>query len=223
MNFRDRLYELLSVEEVDQFLERYPTAAFFKAGSCHKTMQGFGYVEKALNQRPELHTGFVRVIESRPVSNYIAEITGVVHQSPQFILIKEGEVVYDVDNWNIVPEALEAALTLHLGNPVDAQAAAGKAVSDLAVYKRLLQDFIQGALPQQDFTNQWLKTFQMDAAMRSTEEFALLNSLFGDVDAALMERQSLPQALEAKEQEANPVKLRARVLMRQLEAFEARH
>ena len=40
MGLRDRMYELTEVSEVDEFLKQFPTGAIFKAGSCHKTMQG---------------------------------------------------------------------------------------------------------------------------------------------------------------------------------------
>jgi len=98
MGLKDRMYELTEVSEVDEFLEKFPTGAFFKAGSCHKTMQGFGYVEQALNAYENIHLGFVKVIQSRPVSNYIAELTEIVHQSPQLMLYMTKKPVYDVDN-----------------------------------------------------------------------------------------------------------------------------
>ena len=39
------LVPLTTPEEVDTFLAEYPQAAVFKAGTCHKTMQGFGVLE----------------------------------------------------------------------------------------------------------------------------------------------------------------------------------
>ncbi len=39
------LAPLTTPEEVEQFLKDYPLAAIFKAGTCHKTMQGFGVIE----------------------------------------------------------------------------------------------------------------------------------------------------------------------------------
>ena len=36
------LIPLTTAQEVDEFLKQYPLAAIFKAGTCHKTMQGFG-------------------------------------------------------------------------------------------------------------------------------------------------------------------------------------
>ena len=38
---RDRVVNLSTPEAVDAFLEQHPTSVIFKAGTCHKTMQGF--------------------------------------------------------------------------------------------------------------------------------------------------------------------------------------
>lgn len=188
MGLRSRLIELTALEHVDNFLAKHPVCAFFKAGSCHKTMQGFGYVEEALNKREELPLAFVRVVENRPVSNYIAEITHVTHQSPQFILMVDGKAVYDVDNWYIVPEALEEALDAHLG-PVKSQLPENKPVkqTDASSYINLLRQYVSGNVGEEKFKFQWLAMFQMDSELRSTQEFDLLNSLFGDVDRAIEE------------------------------------
>jgi len=189
MGLRQRMYELTTVEELEEFLQRFPTGAIFKAGSCHKTSQGFGQVEQALDPLEEIHLAFVRVIESRPVSNAIAEKTGIKHESPQLILFVEGQVVYAVDNWDISAEVIEQALDQHLGSMQRAPATQDvpSAREDVSVYVDLLKDFVQGNISTQEFENKWLTTFQMDATPRSTAEFSTLNSLFGDVDQALHE------------------------------------
>ena len=193
MALRDRMYELTAVEEVDEFLQEFPTSAFFKAGTCHKTMQGFGYVEEALNPRENIHLGFVKVVQFRPVSNYIAELTKVVHQSPQLILMVNKKPVYDVDNWNITPEALTSALNQHLGKVEGSARCAHHEEPSLEPYTRLLERFIQQEISEKEFAHQWLLLFQNDSSPRSTQQFALLNSLYGDVDAVLSHALSGPQ------------------------------
>lgn len=183
MSVRNRTYELTQVEEFDEFLAKFPVCAVFKAGSCHKTMQGYGHVEDALSGRPDVHVAFVRVIESRPVSNYIAETTGIKHESPQFILFVEGKPVYDVDNWDITPEALEANLEACLGS-VGENAQTSSHKGDVQPYVDLLQQLLDDQLPEEEFSQKWIMTFKMDASPRSTEEFRLLNSLYGDPDSA---------------------------------------
>ena len=192
MGLRQRMYELRSVEEVDQFLRRFPTSVFFKAGSCHKTMQGFGYVEQALNKCENIHLGLVRVVECRLVSNYIAEITGVVHQSPQFILMVDQKAVFDLDNWNITLETLEQGLSQFVGQLKEevtkTKVNTMVSNSDVSNYIKLLQKFVNTEVNEEDFEKNWLMTFQSDGSLRSLEEFDLLNGLFGDVDEAISKK-----------------------------------
>ncbi len=214
MGIRDRMYELTQVEELDEFLERFPTGVIFKAGSCHKTTQTFGYVEAALDPRSDIHMAFIRVIPSRPVSNAVAERTGITHQSPQFILFVDGKPVYDVDNWDITLDTLEAALKQHLGTAKQTKSVSTAArTSDVSAYVALLQEFVQDKIPPQDFEQRWLSTFQMDATPRSTHEFEVLNSLFGDVDAAVA-RHFVGQL--GRSQDANALKQRATDLLQVL-------
>ena len=113
MSLKDRIEFLTTPEQVDAFLTRHASAAVFKAGTCHKTNEGFAHVEAAFDRREDLALGVIRVVEARPASNRVVEITGIRHESPQLILFKDGKAVFDRDNWDIVPEDLEAALGEH--------------------------------------------------------------------------------------------------------------
>jgi bacillithiol system protein YtxJ len=177
-----KVIELKTVDDVDKFLLENPTSAFFKAGSCHKTMQGYAIVQEALKGR-YLRVGCVRVVECRPASNHIALRTGVKHESPQFILMIEGEAVFDLDNWEITPDAMQEGVEAHLGK---GNCTAKPLVrGDVAVYTELLEKYVAGTIEEETFQNEWLITFRDDATLRSQEEFEMLNSLFGDVDKAL--------------------------------------
>ncbi len=173
------LVPLTTPEEVDQFLTDYPLAAVFKAGTCHKTMQGFGVLETFL-QDHELPVGFIRVVDWRPASNHVAQLTGIVHHSPQLMIFKDGQVQFEVNNWDITPEALE---------PVFAQvparsASAGVQTDDnIEPYRRLMRDFVDGKISDWAFQDQYVTMFRDDASLRSQREFELLSRLFGDPDA----------------------------------------
>lgn len=52
----------------------------------------------------------VKVIESRPVSNQIAEDLGVKHESPQIIFIKNKEKYWTASHWSITKEHITAVL-----------------------------------------------------------------------------------------------------------------
>lgn len=52
----------------------------------------------------------VKVIESRPVSNQIAEDTGIAHASPQIIYIKDKAPYWNTSHWSITVEHMNAVL-----------------------------------------------------------------------------------------------------------------
>ena len=110
---KDRVSYLTTPEQVDQFLKTNPTSVVFKAGTCHKTPEGFQHVQKHLEAHEELPLGIIRVVEARPASNHVAQLTGIRHESPQFILFKDGKAVFDRDNWDITDEELSEAMETH--------------------------------------------------------------------------------------------------------------
>ncbi len=110
MALKDRIRFLTTPDEVDTFLKEHPTSAIFKAGTCHKTQEVFRAVEQHLEPREDLRLGVIRVVEARPASNHVTSLTGITHESPQFILFRAGQAVFDRDNWDITAEALAEAL-----------------------------------------------------------------------------------------------------------------
>jgi bacillithiol system protein YtxJ len=109
----DRVRYLTTPKQVDDFLGENREAAIFKAGTCHKTPETFAYVQKHLEGREDVPLGIIRVVEARPASNHVAARTGIVHESPQLILFKEGRAVFDRDNWDITDEAVTEGLSGH--------------------------------------------------------------------------------------------------------------
>lgn len=178
---RDRIMNLATPDEVESFLATYPTSVIFKAGTCHKTMQGFGFLQERLEPREDLMVGVIRVVEARSASNLIADRTGIRHESPQVILFKDGTAVYDVDNWAITPEALETGFT-HLPATGDAVSGVGADGSDLAPYLTLLEQYLGGELDDANFEFSYTTMFRDDANLRPQAEVELLGSIFGDVD-----------------------------------------
>ena len=176
----ERIVNLSSPEDVSSFLAENPTSIIFMAGTCHKTMQGWGFLQEQLQAREDLRVGLIRVVEARAASNLVAQETGITHQSPQVILYRDGEAVFDVDNWNITPEGLTEGLAQA---PYSGSVApAGGARSDLSVYTGLLERYLNGELDDREFEFAYTTTFRDDASLRSREEVEVLGSIFGDVD-----------------------------------------
>lgn len=178
---RDRIVNLTSPDEVESFLSDNPTSVVFKAGTCHKTMQGFGFLQEKLDPREDLRVGIIRVTEARPASNLVAEKTGIRHESPQVILFHDGEAVFDLDNWNITPETLAVGFG-RIPASGEAVSAAGGDRSDLAPYLQVLEQYLEGGIDERQFEFTYTTMFRDDASLRSREEVEVLNSIFGDVD-----------------------------------------
>ncbi|GGK92850.1 monothiol bacilliredoxin BrxC family protein [Deinococcus radiotolerans] len=174
------LVPLTTPEEVDQFLTEYPLAAVFKAGTCHKTMQGFGVLETFL-QRHDLPVGFIRVVDWRPASNHVAQLTGIQHHSPQLILFRDGQPQFEVNNWDITPQALGPVFEAQV--PVREGVASVATDDNVEPYRRLMRAFLDGQLSDWAFQDQYVNMFRDDASLRSQREFELLSRLFGDPDA----------------------------------------
>lgn len=86
-------------------LFKHSTQCPISAGAHDELMH---YIEDS--ESPEVDFSIVRVIEERPVSNAIAEKLGVKHASPQAILIKDGQPVWDTSHWNITYDFLSEKL-----------------------------------------------------------------------------------------------------------------
>jgi bacillithiol system protein YtxJ len=179
--FKDRVINLATPDEVTEFLSAHPTSVLFKAGTCHKTMQGFGFLQERLEPREDLYVGLIRVVEARGASNLVAEQTGIRHESPQVILFNEGQPVFDVDNWSITPESLAEGFA-RMPAGVASDGARRRAASDLVPYVQMLERYLNGTLDERQFEQAYTTAFRDDASLRSREEVEILNSIFGDVD-----------------------------------------
>lgn len=179
--FKDRVVNLTTPEAVQEFLASYPTSVVFKAGTCHKTMQGFGYVQEQVEPREDLMVGLIRVVDWRPASNLVSELTGIRHESPQVIVFRDGQPVFEANNWGITPDVLAPAFTeLPAGEPVAREQTPGR--SDLTPYLNVLQAYLEGDMDDRNFEQTYTYMFRDDASLRSREEVEVLNSIFGDVD-----------------------------------------
>jgi bacillithiol system protein YtxJ len=108
-----RAQVLSSPEDVDAFLAAHPACALFKAGSCGRTDEALDVLRPLLGARAEIPFGLIRVVTARPASQRVTQRTGVRHESPQFLLLREGQVVFTCDNWRILPEPIAEALATH--------------------------------------------------------------------------------------------------------------
>jgi bacillithiol system protein YtxJ len=113
--FEQRARRLTTPEEAESFLAEQADCVIFKAGGCRRTDDALEVLRPLLDPRDDVVTALVKVVEARAASRRVAELTGVRHESPQVILIRERQVVLALDNWRIEAEALTKALDQHFG------------------------------------------------------------------------------------------------------------
>jgi bacillithiol system protein YtxJ len=97
------------LDEIRQRSASRPQLIFKHSTRCSTSALVKGRLERA--RQPEtIDFYFLDLIRNRPVSNKIAEDFFVEHESPQVLLIRNGECVYDESHMGItMPDIEEAA------------------------------------------------------------------------------------------------------------------
>ncbi len=90
------------LEEIKEMSKSKPVAIFKHSIRCGVSSMVKSQLEREWNLSPEEVTFYyLDLITYRPISNQIEKDFDVVHQSPQLILIKNGEVVYHDSHYSI--------------------------------------------------------------------------------------------------------------------------
>lgn len=107
--------ELTSVNEWLSLLEasaETPVLVFKHSTSCPISAEAYeqwqSYMQSGPN--PEIEYALVHVIESRPVSNLIADTLNVKHESPQVLFVKGRRAQWHDSHWRITESALREKL-----------------------------------------------------------------------------------------------------------------
>lgn len=106
------LKELHTTEEFDQVWEKSaqgPILVFKHSTTCPISSNAFGAYQSYANSN-DAEMYFLKVRESRDVSNHIAEITGVQHQSPQIFLLHNKAAVWNTSHSKITVDSIKQAI-----------------------------------------------------------------------------------------------------------------
>ncbi len=103
--------EWIDTADFEEFLASKSPGFIFKHSTrCPTSAEIHDEIEAFAGAHPALPIFLVRVIESRPVSNAIAERLKVEHQSPQAILVDEtGAAAWTASHREISAGAIERA------------------------------------------------------------------------------------------------------------------
>ena len=106
------LTDLKDLESMIQESFEHPVVVFKHSTRCSISRMALRQFETDWNLDGKITPYFLDLLEYRPISNAIAERLGVVHQSPQVIVIKAGQAVYDASHEGIGVEALQDFVSL---------------------------------------------------------------------------------------------------------------
>jgi bacillithiol system protein YtxJ len=104
------LTDLDQLNEIVVLSNAKPIAIFKHSTRCSISRFALKQFENEFDSADATDTYFLDLIEHRDVSNEIANRFQVVHQSPQLLLIKNGQSVYDVSHSDIDAKELEKNL-----------------------------------------------------------------------------------------------------------------
>src|SRR5699024_1187827 len=114
----DQLVELLTKEDLNKVWKvskSKPVLLFKQSTTCPISAKAFKQYHQFIDETDlDIDFYFVKVRETRDVSNQIAEDTGIEHQSPQIFLIKDEQVLWNTSHSNITREAIQEALASKL-------------------------------------------------------------------------------------------------------------
>lgn len=100
-----RFNEIHDVAELDALIEKSNERAvilFKHSTTCPISSGVYNEVSRA-----DADINLIVVQNARSVSTHVAEMTGVRHESPQALVIKNGKVVYHASHYDVTAQDLE--------------------------------------------------------------------------------------------------------------------
>ena len=82
-----------------------PQIIFKHSTRCSVSADAYDEMDKA-----DLTAWYLDLLANRALSNQIASDFGVMHQSPQIIIIKDGKAAFNESHWRIKAENVKATL-----------------------------------------------------------------------------------------------------------------
>lgn len=109
---------LTSIEELDQLFEdstKRPVFVFKHSTICPASTRALNYYQAFVeeNRADEFYFSLVMIRDHRELSNQLAERTGVKHESPQVLLIMDGQAVWHDSHFEITQDKLRQVVMMH--------------------------------------------------------------------------------------------------------------
>jgi len=102
------LPELDSIEECASAMNEELVVLFKHSPTCPVSWMAHREVMHYRSAQPDIPMYLISVRRRREVSRYIAEQTGIQHESPQIIVLQRGQVVATVSHDEVTADAISA-------------------------------------------------------------------------------------------------------------------
>ncbi|GAB6930384.1 bacillithiol system redox-active protein YtxJ [Paenibacillus sp. JCM 10914] len=107
--------EITTIEEWNEILEKSAERGqviLKHSTTCPVSANALSEFDQYLDKSPNADIDYtlVKVIESRPVSNQIAEDLNVKHESPQIIYVKDKAKYWTTSHWSVTQAHITAVL-----------------------------------------------------------------------------------------------------------------
>jgi len=92
-----------TLEEIKEKSNQHPVLIFKHSSRCGISSMALNRLERAWQEQEMSHliTYFLDLVRYRQVSEAVAQTFGVQHQSPQVLVIKDGQCIYDNSHMGI--------------------------------------------------------------------------------------------------------------------------
>lgn len=101
------LTDLGQLHEITDLSHENPVVIFKHSTRCSISRMALKQFENEFTLKNKVTPYFLDLLNHREISNTIATMFDVVHQSPQLILLKEGKAIYDASHSDIDAEHLK--------------------------------------------------------------------------------------------------------------------
>lgn len=100
--------KITTTEQFDALIENKQDFLLYKYSSwlCRLSKTTRPFVE-AYTEKNNIHTYVVHVRRYKVLKEYIATKTGIIHETPQVIIFKQGKITAHTSHMHITPEWLE--------------------------------------------------------------------------------------------------------------------
>ena len=98
------------LDEIKEESAKQPVLIFKHSTTCSISAMALSRMERNWSDQLGVKPYYLDLLANRPISKQIEQVFGVEHESPQVLLIRNGECVYDASHMAISFDGLKQAV-----------------------------------------------------------------------------------------------------------------